>query len=70
MERKKLRRRIYQFYDNIGDLCKDIGQSKTFMSLVLAGDNDPSFNSVRKITEKLEIKRGEIGELFFPDVKE
>lgn len=70
MERKKLRRRIYQYFDSIGDLCKEVGASQTFISLVLTGDGDPSFNLVRKMCKELKVGRGEIGELFFPELKE
>jgi hypothetical protein len=70
MERKLLRRRVRSRYDKIEDFCAEVGATTNFMSTVFTGEKDPSFNLVRKMGERLDIRRGEIGDLFFPEVKE
>lgn len=70
MKRRQLRRKILGRYDTLGEFAKEMGVSPAHLSTVLSGDNDPTFGAVRMMCEKLGAARGEIGDLFFPEVKE
>ena len=70
MKRTKLRRRILSKYDTIRDFATEVGISYPQLSTMLTGNSDTTFAQARKMCEVLEIRQGEIGELFFPDVKE
>lgn len=70
MKRRQLRRKILGRYDTLGEFAREIGVSQAHLSTVLSGDNDPTFDGVRTFCEKLDATRGEIGDLFFPEIKE
>lgn len=70
MKRNALKRKIHSKYDTQGEFADALGITPTGLSLIIMGKSNPSLKTVEKCCELLEIKRCEIGEMFFPAVKE
>lgn len=70
MKRKLLRRRILGTYDTMADFCRDLNMGQVNLSRIVSGEGDPTCKVVRRMCELLDVRQGEIGEVFFPDVKE
>lgn len=70
MKREALRRKILGQYNTLGDWCLEIGANRSAVSAIMTGRSNLPYADVVTYCEKLGIKRGEIGDLFYPEVKE
>ena len=70
MKRDALRRKILSKYNSLGDWCNEIGANRSALSAIVTGKSNLAYPDVVMYCEKLGIKRSEIGDLFYPEVKE
>lgn len=70
MKRDALRRRILGQYNTLGDWCEEVGCKRQTVSAIVTGKSNLTYSDVLIYCEKLGIKRNEIGDLFYPEVKE
>ena len=70
MKREELRRRILARYKTLGDWSKETGVTQSSVSQIVMGKSNLPHDGVVMYCDKLGIKRGEIGDLFYPEVKE
>ena len=70
MKRDALRRKILSKYNTLGEWCKEIGANQSALSAIVTGKSNLAYKDVVMYCEKLGIKRAEIGDLFYPEVKE
>lgn len=65
-----MRRRILGQYNSLGEWCIEVGVNRSTLSNLLTGKSNLAYPDVVNYCEKLGIKRSEIGDLFYPEVKE
>lgn len=70
MKRDALRRRILSKYNTLGEWCNEIGATRSGLSRIMTGKSHLPYTDVVIYCEKLGIQRHEIGDLFYPEVKE
>ena len=70
MKRDALRRRILSKYNTLGEWSREVGSCQSSLSDILTGKSNLAYPGVVMYCEKLGIKRSEIGDLFYPEVKE
>ena len=70
MKRDALRRKILSKYNTLGEWCMEIGAKRSSLSAIMTGKSNLPHNDVVMYCERLGIKRSEIGDLFYPEVKE
>lgn len=70
MTREALRTRILSRYRTLAEWCDEIGITRSALSKIMTGKSNLTHDNVVFYCEKLGIKRSEIGDLFYPEVKE
>lgn len=70
MTRDALRTRILSRYRTLAEWCEENGTTRSALSKIMTGKSNLTHDNVVLYCEKLGIKRSEIGDFFFPEVKE
>lgn len=67
MKKSVLRRKILARYDTLGEFAEEIGVTRATMASWMNDGNIP-MNRITQISELLDIKQEEVGEVFFPTI--